>query len=698
MTTSRSRAIVSAALGALVTMVVLGTDLVLARTTPLGIILLGLVLGGLYALMAIGITLVYRTNRVINFAHGELGAFAAVLVAQLVASGANYFLAAGAGLLAGIAASVAIEVLVIRRFATSPRLILTVVTVALSSLLVFAELVIPTLFDRQVLSSEFATPLSSWRFRVAPVRFDGNHVLILVVVVAVILGLRAFLRSSYGVAVRASAENVDRAALCGMPTKGVSTLVWGIAGGLSALAATLQAPVIGLQVGTLVGPGLLLRALAAAVIGRMENLWVTVAAAMALSVVEQAVFWSYGRSTVIDATLLVVILVGLVVQRRSFTRTDEATSWQAIAEVRPIPKELAPLPEIRWTRIALGALLALFALALPVVLSASRQNLFAVITIFCVVGLSLVVLSGWAGQISLGQFALVGIGGAVAGSLSQDAGWDFVLSLLFGGAGGLVAALVLGIPALRVKGFFLAVTTLAFAVSTSSFLLRQEWLVPSGSVGRPRLFGRVDLDNELAYYYVCLATLVLLVVALRGLRASRVGRAIRATRDNDRAAQAYGVSAVAAKLTAFAISGFIAGVAGGLLVHHQHGLPATQYAPQQSLSVFLITVIGGLGSIPGAILGAIYIKGTQYLLAGPYSFLASGLGVLALLLVLPEGLGALLYRIRDAGLRLLAARRGIVVPSLLADVRVLEPDDDDVIGITDADLSVLEAPNEPVRA
>jgi branched-chain amino acid transport system permease protein len=246
---------------------------------------------------------------------------------------------------------------------------------------------------------------------------------------------------------------------------------------------------------------------------------------------------------------------------------------------------------------------------------------------------------------------------------------------------------VLGVPALRVKGFFLAVTTLAFAVSTSSFLLRQEWLVPSGAVGRPRLFGRIDLDSELAYYYVCLAVLVLVIIGLRGLRSSRIGRAVRATRDNERAAQAFGISAIAAKLVAFAASGFVAGIAGALLVHHQHGLPATQYAPQQSLSVFLITVIGGLGSIPGAILGAIYIKGTQYLLAGPYSFLASGLGVLALLLVLPEGLGALLFRIRDGGLRLLAQRKDIVVPSLLADVRVPDaPPDDDVLGAPDVTI------------
>lgn len=672
------RVVGGAAAGLLGAGVVFGTDLVLAAPTPPGIVLLGLVLGGLYALLAIGIILVYRTNRIINFAHGELGAFAAVLVTQLIANDVPYFVAVGAGFASGITAAALIEVLVIRRFVDAPRLILTVATIALSSLLIFAELIVPRLFGEAVLSSTFTTPLSGWSFRIRPVVFDGNHILILVVVVLVILGLRLFFRSDYGVAVRASAENQERAALCGIPTKRVSTLIWAIAGGLSALAATLQAPVIGLQVGTLVGPGLLLRALAAAVIGRMTNLPVTVVAAMALSVLEQSVYWSYGRSTVVDAALLFVILAALLLQRKQFARTDEKASWQAVAAVRPIPAELASLAVVRWARLGLTALLAAVAIFVPPLLTSSRQNLLAVIVIFCLVGLSLVVLTGWAGQISLGQFALVGIGGAVAGSLTHDAGWDLLLAMIAGGMAGAAAAFVLGLPALRIKGFFLAVTTLAFAVTTSSYLLVQEWLIPSSSIGRPRLFQRADLENELTFYYLCLAVLVAVIFAMRGFRSSRVGRAVIAVRDNERAAQGYGVSATVTKLMAFAASGFVAGVAGALLVHHQHGLPTTQYAPQQSLSVFLITVIGGLGSVPGAILGAIYIKGTQYLLSGPYAFLASGFGVLALLLVLPEGLGALLYRIRDAGLRRIARSRGIVVASLLADVRVEDEADDDI--------------------
>jgi branched-chain amino acid transport system permease protein len=666
---------------AVVAAVLLGTTLVLPRTTPAGIIVLGLVNGGLNALLAIGIILVYRTNRVINFAHGELGAFSGVLVSQLVAKDVPYVVAAGCGLASGIVAGAVIELAVIRRFAHAPKLILTVATIALGNLLIFAELGIPVLFGRPVFSSELRTPISRFRFRVSPVTFDGNHLAILAFVVLVVVGLGAFLRSSYGVVVRASAENPDRAALCGIPVARLSTIVWAIAGGLSAVAATLQAPIQGLQIGVLVGPNLLLRALAAAVIGRMQSLPITLAAAFGLGVVEQSVYWSYGRSTVIDAALLGVILVALLLQRKRFSRADDSgTASLVVAQVRPVPGELARLAEVRWGRVAGYTLIAVLALVGPRFLSISKQNLSAVIVIFAIVGLSLVVLTGWAGQISLGQIALVGIGGAVAGSLSADAGWDFVLALVAGAGAGLVAAVVLGLPALRVKGFFLAVTTLAFAVSTSSFLLRQAWLVPAGQVNRPYLFGRLDMENELTYYYVCLGVLALLIVLLGGIRRSAIGRAIVAVRDNERAAQAYGIKATAVKLTAFGISGAVAGIAGGLLVHHQHGLPATQYAPQQSLSVFLLSVIGGLGSIPGAILGALYVKGSQYLLPGAGSFLASGVGVLVLLLVLPKGLGSLVYSGRDALLRRVAERRGIIVASLLADRR-------EETGPSDADLS-----------
>lgn len=671
MTALTSRGVGVAAWSTLVAAVVLGTDLVLPTRTPAGIVLLGLTIGALNAMLAIGLILVYRTSRIINFSHGEVGAFAAILSVELyLGTGWHYLVAALAGVLVAALAAGLVEVLVIRRFRQAPRLIVTVVTIGVAQFFVFLELFIPQLIPGQTNSGTFRTPLSDVRFSVDPVIFDGNYLLVLVVGAIVVLGLSTFFRTRFGVGVRAAADNLDRAALVGIPTATLTTVVWVIAGALSGMAALLQGPVVGLQIGVLIGPGLLLRALAAAVIGRMRSLPFTALAALGLGVLEQAIFWSFGRSQAIDAALLVVILGGLLLQRRGSARVDdeESGSWEAVEQVRPIPQELRRLPEVRWGRVGLGAALALVVLVGPALLSQAQQNLSAVIVIYGLIGVSLVVLTGWAGQVSLGQFALVGIGAALAGSASAEAGWDFFLTMLVGGGAGLVAALVLGLPALRLRGFFLAVTTLAFAVTTSSFLLQIDWLVPDLAVNRPVLFGAIDLEAELSYYYVCLAVLVVAIAAVRGLRVSRMGRAIISVRDNQRAAQSYGVNAMLAKLVAFGISGFIAGVAGALLVHQQHGLPPSQYAPGQSFAVFLLAVVGGLGSIPGALLGAIYIKGAQHLLQGPAVFLATGPGVVAMLLFLPGGLGSLLYRIRDAALRRIARRRGLVVPSLLADV------------------------------
>jgi branched-chain amino acid transport system permease protein len=146
---------------------------------------------------------------------------------------------------------------------------------------------------------------------------------------------------------------------------------------------------------------------------------------------------------------------------------------------------------------------------------------------------------------------------------------------------------------------------------------------------------------------------------LHGLRRSRLGRAIVAVRDNERTAQAFGVRALGAKLSAFAVSGAVAGLAGGLFVLHQHRLNADQYAPLRSLEAFTMAAIGGLGSIPGAIAGALYVRGAQDLLESPYSVFASGLGLIFVLLVVPHGFGSIVFGIRDTVVRRVARRHRI---------------------------------------
>lgn len=257
----------------------------LPRGAPVGVVLVGAVLGTVTALLAMGLILIYRTNRIINFAQGELGAFSATLAAELVQRFHWPFYAAVVfGLAAAVGSSALVEIAVIRRFAKAPRLILTVATIGVFQILGAVELAIPALLNKdKKLRIGFQTPLS-FQFKFGKVFFTGDHLEVLVITPLVILGLVWFLRrTGYGLAARAAAEDGDRARLLGIRVKRVSLIVWCIAGFLSALTAILQAPVTGFQFGALGGFTLLLRALTAGVIARMESLPVAFGAAVLLT-------------------------------------------------------------------------------------------------------------------------------------------------------------------------------------------------------------------------------------------------------------------------------------------------------------------------------------------------------------------------------------------------------------------------------
>jgi branched-chain amino acid transport system permease protein len=314
-------------------------------------------------------------------------------------------------------------------------------------------------------------------------------------------------------------------------------------------------------------------------------------------------------------------------------------------------------------------------------MSESQINLAAVILIIAIVGVSLVVLTGWAGQVSLGQVAFMGIGAAVGGYITSSWHWDLSIALVIAGLVGAAAAMLIGLPALRIRGLFLAVATLSFALATSSYLLNREFVgwLPVERFERPPLFGRISLQTEARFYYFALAGLLIATFAVRGLRRSRTGRVLIGIRENERAAQAYGVSAVGAKLTAFAMSGFIAAFAGAIFVHHQQVLGIEPYGVERSFQVFIMTVVGGISSVPGAIIGAVFIEGIQYFrnvfpesIRNLLGLMTGPIGVIIILMVLPGGIAQALYKVRDTLLRKVAERRGLLVPSLVADRRADE--------------------------
>ena len=670
---------------------------------PRGVFLIGAVIGTLYALVGMGIILVYRANRIINFAQAQLGAVPAILAALLVLrKGWDYLAVVPIALVGGLLLGALVEVAVIRRFQSASRLILTVATVGIGFLLLVAEFVVKLAVTGDLLFTEsFPTPFSGFEYPVGPVVLFGDHLVTVLVAVGVIVALVLFFRfTRVGIAVRAAAENRDRAALLGIPVNRVSTIVWALAGLLSAIGVFLRVPLVGVPVEGFVGPGFLLYGLAVATIARMERLPTALLAGMFIGIIDNTAIFATRRSALASAAMLVVILVALLVQRKHFTsraHTSGAESWEAAREPRPIPGELRGLREVRRARAAGLAIIAGLTLALPWIVGDARIS-FAIIGIcYAMVGISLVVLTGWAGQISLGQFAIAGVGAAVAGGLAANHGWDFFGAVVTAGIAGAAIALLIGLPALRIQGLFLAVTTLAFAFAVENFVLRREffgWLLPGefAFVNPPLLYSRIDLgsDSELLgvpltgstkYYFVCVVFLLLTLGMARSLRRYRSGRVLIGLRDNTAALQSFGVSPASTRLSAFAISGFIAGMAGGLFVYSQGAVDAGAYSPAMSIQLFVMTVLGGIGSLSGAILGAIFLQAIPLLglrsipgIGPVIEILSTGIGVLLVLYFLPGGLAEGIERLRDRWLTRVAAKHDIVVPSMIADVAAGEDD------------------------
>jgi branched-chain amino acid transport system permease protein len=655
----------------------------LADKAPLGIVAIGVIIGSVTALMAIGLILIYRANRFINFAYGSMGSLAGVLAIALhLRHGWSYFIVLPLGVLGGVVLGGLLDVLVIRRFQNASRLILTVATIGLAQVLGFLELEGAKKLDFISVQGNFDIPLT---FDVdLGVRLMRSDEAVIILSVPIVIALLSWflLRTDAGVAVRAAAENGERAQLYGIPIRRLSTIVWMIAGGLSTLALILKAPSSGITPGIANGPTILIPALAAAVIARMESLPIAFAAGAGLGVVDQVVRWNNpNRPSVVDVILLGVILLALLIQRGKLSRAMEGvtSSWSSTGIIKPIPRELRHLPEVRWVRAGLMAVVALAFVLIPATWGPSKQGLAAVAIVWAMAGVSLVVLTGWGGNVSLGQFALVGVGAMVSGNLVTRSNTDLFLSLAAAGAAGAVVALIVGLPALRIRGLFLAATTLALAIAVNSYFINvnnfPDW-VPQ-DVERQFLWERFDLNDNYNMYLLCLALLALSMLAAVGVRKARSGRVVIATRDNQRAADSASVPTTNVKLSAFALAGLIAGVAGGLYVELVGGLKVGDFNAIRSLEVFSTAVIGGLGSLGGAVGGVLLFRWleTQVWL-GEFRLAVTGTGLLLVLYFLPGGLWQLVMNVRDRLLRRVADRRGIVVPSLVADKREVAPEDE----------------------
>lgn len=672
------------------------------RGTPWARNFEGLVRGLVTSLTAAGIVLIYRTQRVLNFAQSSLGfAGASFFFGLIYTTGFPFLLALPVSIaFAGLCGAIAGVALL--RFQNASRLVLTVVTILGATLIVNVSTNVYNLpffpdandipLDIRSGSRPMAEflPFESWEFFIGGLRpgFGFSEIFALEGAIVALALLGFFFRyTRVGVAVRAMAENPERAALLGISVGGLTVLVWTVAGALSGTSIILTAAVETPGRAGGFAPTLLITAFAAAVIARMESIPVATAATVLITVLRSAIEYSFPNDAALSPVLLFLVLSATLLlqgRRAGRSETGNAVSWSAADEQRGVPPELTALPAIRWSRIALLGVGLIGLLLVPFAFSTSVTITMSVLYLGAIVTLSVVILTGWGGQVSLGQVGFMAVGAIVGGALTATVGLPFWIAVPVAAAvtGGF--SMLVGLPALRIPGLFLLPVTFAFAAAVQSAFFEDRyfgWILPDTAIERPTFFF-LDFNDETSMYYLTVGCLVLALVAVANLRRSRTGRILIALRDNDAAVQSFGVPLMRTKLLAFGVSGALAGFAGAVYVHQQQGLNGEVFTAFQGVQTFSAAVFGGIGSPAGAVIGTAFYDFVEYFgvdgIAG--TFIRNG-GPLVIVFAAPAGVISLLNVGRDSILRIIAQRRQIFVPSLFgvrsddADARLVHLSD-----------------------
>ena len=614
---------------------------------PWGIVVVGICSGLAYGLLGVGLVLVHRSSGFINFAHSQIGAFGAAVLAILVIDGhVPYWVALPAGMTVAAAIGSCVEVGVVRRLAAAPKLMSMVATLGVGQFLFFMSLVMNA---KATSSSFFPVPTGMPTFTVSGLPIGQDATGILVLGPLSVLGLTLFFRRTrFGLAIRAAAANPDAATMAGMSPRRLTNISWALAGALACLTAALLIPSLGALAASALGPTLLLRALVAAVIGRMRSLPVTFLAGTAIGLLDRVVLYKLpDKAGLSDIILLGAVLVALLLQGKPGRREQEKGAWLAVKPWPALPEQLRQV----WVIRRLGLLLSVPCFVVAVVLSlrmtSAHASVLAQLAALVIVGLSLSILTGLGGQLSLGQFAIAGAGAAGAVATAGSTG-SLLLALVVGAAVGAATSVLVGIPALRVPGLLFAVATLAFALAMRGFLLKQPGPLGFGASTVTPHAGLLGLDmsdgNDEALLTV--AALALVLVLARNLAAGSYGRLLVALRDNEDAARAFSVSAPLRKLQGYAVAGAVAGVGGTMFAFTQTVVSAGTFQADTSIVVTVMVVVGGAGLVAGPVLGAFLAYPSLVSVSAATAGMIT-LGWLVLILSYPNGVAGLLRPVRE---------------------------------------------------
>jgi len=626
-------------------------------------LILGLGSGATYAILGQGLVLKYRSAGVVDFAHGAVAMFIAYVFVNLRSFGElelpvvliphQISLNGGAGL------STAVAIIISLVYAAVFGLLLYVViyrplqratplsrVCASVGVMLGLEAIAVLNYSTEPVATNPIFPSSP--LSVSGITFPADRLYFTGVVIVVSVALAfAYRYSRFGLATRAAAENDRGAALTGISAVKVAGQNWVIATVLAGAAGILIAPIANLDPDSYTL--FVVPALAVALLGRFQSFWITAVAGLLLgcaqSEIEKLVtVWAWlPQQGLPDALPFVVIIVVMALRSRAVVARGDETAERK--------------PSIGRPRAPLRTAAACFAVGLVLLLVLNSVLRFAFIsslTVTCI-ALSVVLLTGYVGQVSLAQMSLAGIGGFMLGHISASWGIGFPWSLILAGLCAVPAGLIIGLPALRLRGVNLAVVTLGFAAALDAVVFTSQSF--TGGIGglkipQPRLPGlNLGISQGSAYPRVVFGVLVLVITILLGLLVARLrlgaaGRMLLAIRSNERAAASVGINVAQGKLLAFALAAFIAGVGGALTGYLQGELTGDSFASFTSISLLAIVFVAGVGRIAGAVVAGVMFSAAGLLVTflnlhlsiGKYQAIVAGIALVLTAVQNPDGL------------------------------------------------------------
>ena len=597
----------------------------------------GLINGNAYALIALGLSLIFGVADLVNFAHGSVFAFGAMLGWYFAAVLHWPLPLALIGVIAATALlGVAIERVAVRPLARAPRIAPLLSTVAVSLILDRVSQLIFTP-DTQV----FPDLLPSASFHLGEIRFGLTDLTILAVTLTSLAALWLFLtRTRMGRALRATAQDRDAALQMGVNAGRLEALAFAISSALAGIGGVLVGmyyrnvdPSMGFAAG--------IEGFAAATLGGLGNLPGAVVGGLFLGVLESfGVTWFGGASRAMIAFGVLVLVLwlrpgGLLGSPNAgFTEPLTGTFF---GRGRPVV--------LRDWQLALILIIALG--LVPLGANAYLLRVGTIIAIFAILGVSLTLVAGTTGLMSIGQAGFFAIGAYTSALLVKSQGWSFWLAMPMAGLAAAVAGATLIQPVLKLRGHYVAIVTLGIGAIVVAAILNLP-AVTAGPLGitaipPPRLLGQ-EIVSPRAYYWLSSALLIASIAVVVRLQRSHLGRAWRAIREDEVAAQASGVQLTGHKSLAFALGAFMAGVAGSLLAHQYGYINPEIFGVDISVLALTMIVLGGMSNVTGTIIGAIVLVGGPELLRPFGDFRILSYGVLLLLLIRFRPQGLWLYR------------------------------------------------------